>query len=345
LHFRDIEFAAAQARFRMESPAKGVAQLQFSTDAFPEHERLTAWREVFGRTVVNLDIEPLETDRFRSEATVRRLPGLGILFASTGAMHLRHPKELIRDDDLSFMAAPTCAWSAAQLGRNPVCSPGDGVLMDNAEVGSMLLSSTSSFTTFRVPRAALEPLVPDLGAVIARVVPAGNAALRLLVGYLASAFDTDALITPGLQQLAVTHVYDLLAVALGATRDAAAVANGRGIRAARLRAIKADILAHLGDPGLTLVAVAARQGISPVYVRKLFEGDGGSFSEFVLNQRLARAHEMLSAPRLTTLTIAAIASEAGFGDLSYFNRAFRRRYGAAPSDARAAASGQSANTD
>ena len=33
--------------------------------------------------------------------------------------------------------------------------------------------------------------------------------------------------------------------------------------------------------------------------------------------------------------ISTIAFEAGFGDLSYFNHAFRRRYGATPSDIRA----------
>jgi AraC-like DNA-binding protein len=32
--------------------------------------------------------------------------------------------------------------------------------------------------------------------------------------------------------------------------------------------------------------------------------------------------------------IADIAAEAGFTDLSYFNRAFRRRYGETPSDLR-----------
>jgi AraC-like DNA-binding protein len=36
------------------------------------------------------------------------------------------------------------------------------------------------------------------------------------------------------------------------------------------------------------------------------------------------------------LTISSIAFESGFGDLSYFNRAFRRQYGAAPSEIRSA---------
>jgi AraC-like DNA-binding protein len=74
-------------------------------------------------------------------------------------------------------------------------------------------------------------------------------------------------------------------------------------------------------------------------VRKLFEGEDTSFTQFVLSERLARAHRLLSDPRFADRTIAALALEAGFGDLSYFNRAFRRRYGAAPSDVRTAAKG------
>jgi len=33
-------------------------------------------------------------------------------------------------------------------------------------------------------------------------------------------------------------------------------------------------------------------------------------------------------------SISSIAYDVGFGDLSYFNRAFRRRYDATPSDIR-----------
>jgi AraC-like DNA-binding protein len=67
----------------------------------------------------------------------------------------------------------------------------------------------------------------------------------------------------------------------------------------------------------------------------LFESDGTTFSRFLLDQRLARAHRMLNNPLPAERTISAIAYEAGFGDLSHFNRAFRRRYGATPSDIRA----------
>jgi AraC-like DNA-binding protein len=47
---------------------------------------------------------------------------------------------------------------------------------------------------------------------------------------------------------------------------------------------------------------------------------------------------MLRDPRFAGSPIGWIAAEAGFGDLSYFNRAFCRRYSAAPSDVWAATS-------
>jgi len=320
----------------MTSGADDFRPHRFSTDTFPERDRLAAWQEIFGRTVCNLDIEPFNTDGFHSDATVCQLPGLGVMFATGNTRHLRHTRSLIKDGDLSFLAGPSCPFTAASLGRRVECAAGDGVLFNNAEVASVEFAATSRFTTFRVPTAAIEPLVRDVNDAVARIVPAGNVALQLLVRYLKSAIDTDALITPGLQQIAATHVYDLLALALGAARDAAEVAKGRGLRAARLSAIKADILVRLGARDLSLDTVAKRHGISPIYVRKLFESADTSFTQFVLSERLARAHRLLSDPRFADRSIATLALEAGFGDLSYFNRVFRRRYGVSPSDVRAA---------
>ena len=123
-----------------------------------------------------------------------------------------------------------------------------------------------------------------------------------------------------------THLCDLIAVTLGATRDGAAIAEGRGIRAARLRAIKNDIEAHLTHADLSPSAVARRQCISESYIRKLFESEGTSFSAFVLVRRLVRAHRLLTARRREDRSIAWIAFACGFGDLSYFNRTFKRLF-------------------
>jgi AraC-like DNA-binding protein len=66
-----------------------------------------------------------------------------------------------------------------------------------------------------------------------------------------------------------------------------------------------------------------------------FESEGSSFSEWVLGERLVRAHRMLTDPRFAGRGIASVAFDARFGDVSYFNRSFRRRFGATPSEIRA----------
>jgi AraC-like DNA-binding protein len=103
-----------------------------------------------------------------------------------------------------------------------------------------------------------------------------------------------------------------------------------GVRAAHLRAIKAEILNSLNRPGLSLAGLAARHGVTPRHVQMLFESDATTFSRFVLDPRLVRAHRMLRDPRLAERTVSAIA----YGDVSHFHRAFRRRYGETPSDVR-----------
>src|SRR5262249_36139139 len=140
-----------------------------------------------------------------------------------------------------------------------------------------------------------------------RVIPHGTGTLKLLRRYLNVITQETALAAPELQRLAVTHVYDLAAVTLGTTADGAELARNRGIRAARLQAIKADIRAHLDDGNLSVAAVAARRGVSLRYLQKLFETEGASFSEFVVGERLANAYRMLTSPLHANQAIGNIA--------------------------------------
>jgi AraC-like DNA-binding protein len=100
-------------------------------------------------------------------------------------------------------------------------------------------------------------------------------------------------------------------------------------------AIKAEILNSLNRHEPSLAGLAAPRRVTPRYAQMPFDSDGTTFSRFLLYQRLARAHRMLSNPLSAERTISTIAYEAGFGDLSHFNRTFRRRCGETPSDVRA----------
>ena len=89
--------------------------------------------------------------------------------------------------------------------------------------------------------------------------------------------------------------------------------------------------------------MAQYRGNTPRNIQLLFRFEATSFSDDLRNQRLAWVHRMLSDPRNAGVAISKIAYDAGFGDLSHFNRVFRRAHGAAPSDVRTAARGKKSN--
>jgi AraC-like DNA-binding protein len=194
-----------------------------------------------------------------------------------------------------------------------------------------------SFITLALSRPMIAALAPDYSQAFGRSIPSSSVALGLLIRYLDVVRAGDELTNPAIGQSISDHIIDLAALALGTRGDYAEMARQRGAKAARLAAIRSDVLRTLGRSDLSTELIAARHGISPRYVRKLFEEDGSSFSVFVLGERVAKAHRMLIDRRYAHLNIAQIAHESGFGDISYFNRAFRRQFGAKPSDFREAA--------
>ena len=311
--------------------------LRFSTDDYPERDRIEALREIYGRTIIKHDIEPTQDRPVRFTASLHALPGLGLAFATcSGIGRLQRTGKDIDNNDLVLNVSLATGRLLRQGGREIVVARGEAVVA-SAEPGVVMLPAASRFISVRLPRKAIAPLIADPDIPVPRLIPRESEALQLLLDYARCLRKRSALSSPELQRLAVTHVYDLAALAIGATRNAAEVANDRGGRAARLRAIKADIVENIGRADLSIAAISASRGLSPRSVQLLFEADGTTFTDFVLVQRLARAHQMLVSPRCACQSISAIAYEVGFGDLSYFNRVFRRRFGEAPSEVRAAA--------
>jgi AraC-like DNA-binding protein len=313
--------------------------LHFSTDFLPVRDRLPYLRETFGRSVVGLDLQPHQHHPLEWTASLHQFNALSVASMRTSPIASHRTRPLLADgnDDLllSINLAGVCL--ASQAGRECRLDAGAAALMSCAEVGVLDRPRPTRYITMFMPHRSLQAVTVNPQDALARPIPANNEALRLLIDYLETGLRRHPVRSPRLSQLFTTHVYDLVALAVGATRDMSDVARKRGLQAARLSAVKGDIIAGLGSERLDVAGVARARGVTPRYVQMLFESEGTTFTKYVLEQRLTRARRMLAEPGFDHWTISAIAFEVGFGNLSYFNRVFRRTFGATPSDVRAAA--------
>lgn len=86
-------------------------------------------------------------------------------------------------------------------------------------------------------------------------------------------------------------------------------------------------------PGdVTLQEVAAKVHLNPSYLSQLFKQQMGiNFVDFVLEQRMEKAKQLLSQ---TTLRVSEIAERVGYSDLAYFSNTYKRVTGQTPSEYR-----------
>jgi AraC-like DNA-binding protein len=322
------------------------ATLRFTTAGMPEAARAQAVRDLHlhERTILSAKLEPIEPleplpdSPIHVHLTKRTLSGLAVVSETlSGVRHVIRPRGAVANGEDDFLLGINVDGHSLVRQRDRDLKLGDGdAFFATRDVTAITITRPTPvrFVGCRVPREAIAPLVGRIDDKSLSLVPPRSEALTLLVTYARAIADALPLTTPELQRLAVTHMHDLIAATIGATRDGRAIAEGRGIAAARLRAIMTDINANFGDGDLSVAAVARRHRVTPRYVHKLFENEGLTFSSFVLGQRLSRAHRILSDPDLADRNISSVAFDVGFNDLSYFNRAFRRRYAATPTDIR-----------
>jgi AraC-like DNA-binding protein len=186
-------------------------------------------------------------------------------------------------------------------------------------------------TALRIPRRELVGICRETEDKLSKPLT-GNPPLRgVVAGYFALCAETAASLDAVGQHAMARHMTELVALLLRAEADEApALRDGYG--GARLQLIKAQALKCLADSDLTILSVARQAGLPPKQVQRLFGTTGFTFSEFVLEQRLLLAQRLLSGTGGHREKISTIAHNAGFGDLSYFNRSFRRRFGMTPSE-------------
>jgi AraC-like DNA-binding protein len=310
--------------------------VEFSTDFLPEKDRIAYWREHYGHVMLRVDLEPARDVAFHACMKSLSLPGLQLIEGSSSPARISRTGEYLADgkDDALLAINRTGTASVWSGGREQILHDQEAILMMGNEPTSFCRTSPGHSFTLRVPRAMLRSIVADADDAAMRLIPGNRGALGLLSRYAGWLLRVGGSLDPDLANLSVRHIQDLLALTLGAANDFKEVARTRGLRAARLKLAKAHIIEHSHRRDISVGSVAAHLCVTPRYLQRLFEEDGTTFSEFLVVQRLAQAHRRLCEPDSVHAAISTVAYDVGFGDLSYFNRRFRRLYGLTPREVR-----------
>lgn len=302
----------------------------------PQGPAFEQWRErAFGSC--GLDIAPSQGDSIDCRLQVSVVDNIALAIPEGASAQYSRTQSLLADgsDDLVLISAHAGLVRVGQNGHTVELAPTQMVLVDMSITGTVGHTADDRFTTIRMPRRALLEINPRTEDKLSEVLCDGAVAETIFRYHALAANHAPHLDAVG-QRLTAQHMVDLVGLLLGTDAEHASLARGRGHAAARLDLMRADVMAALGRSDLCLSEVATRSGLSPRQAQRLFEQAGTTFTEFVLEQRLLLARKLLGDPRARARKISDIAHSSGFSDLSYFNRAFRKRFGATPSDLREA---------
>lgn len=304
---------------------------RISIDHGSAHDPIALWRETLEQHVLRFDLEPVPNMLLHADLTLYVLPRLKFLIGTAGGIRQWRSRKLISDanDDLLLVVSLHGGTIVSQRGCEIALNEEEAVIWSAGETGGFVRPTSDRFMTLCVPRASIASLVPRLDDAIMRRIPRSSIALQLLMRYIGLLHEKPTPPESGFTPLFVKQVHELVGATIAAPSPASAV-SGQGVRAARLATIRADIITNLAQVRLSPKTIASRYGVTVRYVHLLFEETGKTFCEFVEEERLNRAHGLLTDPACSAMRISEIASQVGFGEPSTFHRAFRRRFGETP---------------
>lgn len=314
--------------------AQPTNRLSISHHGLAKGSAYEAWREGICRGFCRLDVGPAQDDYIDCQNEFVLLDSIAIATPQGRSARFARTRDLLVDgcDDLVLISATRGKVSVTQGSKAIDLTAGQMCLTEMNIAGALDLNQTGAFTTTRFPRRMLLQVAPSAETQLARTLGHDPARGVMIERYSALCSEIGGELDPLGQKTAAQHLADLVGHFIGTSAEQKNLAGQRDGSIARLNLMKADILKSLDKSHLTIEAVARANGLSPRQAQRMFASSGTTFSEFVLEQRLLLARQLLLRESARHRKISDIAFTVGFNDLSYFHRTFKRRFGVTPAD-------------
>jgi AraC-like DNA-binding protein len=299
----------------------------FSTNSVAPTERLDFWNRITSDTFTGLAVDSDE-DVFAAQMSRWRLGDLTMIrpLSQRATVHRWKDGTSQRPDRVIFHLQHRGSCLNGQWHRESELGGGDFAIIHGGDPYFTNLSDGNEMLVVEMSRAALATRLPDLEDHLCRTIPGTTPGARLVHDFLLSLWrqgdQSDA--DPAWQDGIANVFLDLLAFSIRGAGAAQQMPQGTRDRILSL------IEARLTDPDLKTGTIAAELGVSLRTVQNVFAAMATTPTAYILQARLKRAAEQLTARRAGSIT--DLAFDLGFNDSAYFARCFRHHFGTSPRD-------------
>ena len=301
----------------------------WDTETLPPADRLSYWREVLCEAFTALATKPLESPHYRSVVKLHEFADVnGVALSSFSQVVSHGLPEVRRSNDafffINYQLQGECR--AEQDGRQVRAGPGQFYMVDTTRPYRLDFIEAFHTLSFRFPHRELAPLLGDARRLTALGVDANTPLGGLAASHMRELLRYAADVPPEAGRSLADSLARLVALALSRQPPSGPASQAQA-RQVLHAAIARYVCEHSTDPEISIGSVAARFRIAPRTVQAMFTERGSCFTQAVLERRLDVACRALTRDGAS---VTQVAYDCGFGDLSYFGRAFRRRYGCSP---------------
>jgi len=314
----------------------------WSTSDVKTAERVAYWTEAICGTFVQLECNVLKNRReFFGDIQAYQLGMLGLsrIRATAQSVSRTLPKIRQSSEDCFLVNIQIAGHGLLmQDGKVADLRPGDFALYDSNRPYQMQFEDRFEQLVLTLPGPVLRSRLRDVQNLTAYRVDGRKGAVAPLLPSMVRQLMRAA---PALEPVCVSAVAESVVNMLlaGLTEQpGVGVTAVSDLASLRRDQIRAYVIEHLREPGLSAESIAAFLRVTPSTVYRAWAGESDSLNAWIWSKRLDGVCRDLCDPALTKKTITDIAYDWGFNDSAHFSRAFRVRFGCSAREFRAQAS-------
>jgi AraC-like DNA-binding protein len=310
-----------------------------STDEVAASDRVGYWSDRIDRLFCGLQSDLYGDTDFHGRLSTLRAGDVVLTRLESQRHRVLRSPSMVRASEVGYLkiVAPWrgCA-GVAQKGREAWVAPDQWSLYDTTDSYAVANPTMVDHLIVMVPKERVAERGLHIDPLLARRLGGSGGVARLALDTMRNAYRELPGMGPQVAQGVGEAITQFVHLSL---LDLAGIATAVSQREALRERIKQHVTERLGDPALSVDALALALDCSRRQLYNAFAEEPDGVAGYILRRRLDACRRSFDDPRHERRSITDIALGFGFSNMAHFSRVFRAHLGVAPSDYRRAARG------